>query len=126
VRGGTTTLVLAVMLLLLGGGCAHLRTGPDEALSGSRGKPSNGWLSRGVHLAERGPGYEALRADREGGQHWGASRLVGLLLLGLLGRLLALLLFATSLRLAVIIILMDTTINASLFQTRITSMVCTE
>jgi len=78
VRGGTTTLVLAVMLLLLEGGCAHLRTGPDEALSGSRGKPSNGWLSRGVHLADRGPGYEALRTDREGGQHWGASRLVAL------------------------------------------------
>jgi len=78
VRGGTNTLVLTLTLLLLGGGCAHLRTGADESLSGSRGKPSNGWLSRGARLADRGPGYEVLRTDREGGQHWGASRLVAM------------------------------------------------
>jgi penicillin-insensitive murein endopeptidase len=59
-------------------GCAHLRVSADDDGSGSRGKPSGGWLVRGAHLPPRGAGYEVLREDRDGGQHWGTARLVAL------------------------------------------------
>lgn len=45
---------------------------------GSRGKPSTGWLAHGVRLPDRGPGFEALRTEAEGGLHFGTDRIVGM------------------------------------------------
>lgn len=70
--------LLALLLAAWATGCAHLRASADDAAGGSRGKPSGGWLARGVHLPPRGVGYEVLRAPSAGGQHWGTARLVAL------------------------------------------------
>lgn len=70
--------LLALALVVWAFGCAHLRTTPDDASGGSRGKPSAGWLARGLRLPPRGAGYEVLRTPADGGQHHGTARLVGL------------------------------------------------
>lgn len=70
--------LLGLLLAVWSFGCAHLRATPDDATGGSRGKPSGGWLARGVHLPPRGVGYEVQRPAAEGGQHWGTARLVAL------------------------------------------------
>jgi penicillin-insensitive murein DD-endopeptidase len=60
------------------GGCAHLLPGAASPEGGSRGKPSTGWLAHGSRLPDRGPGFEALRTEAEGGLHFGTDRLVGM------------------------------------------------
>lgn len=69
-----TSLVAAQALA----GCAHLMPGAASPEGGSRGKPSTGWLAHGVRLSDRGPGFEALRTEAEGGLHFGTDRLVGM------------------------------------------------
>ena len=55
------------------GGCATLST-----TRGSRGRPNSGWISHAERLPDRGRGWQVLRDDAHGGQHWGTARVVSL------------------------------------------------
>lgn len=77
VRRGLASLLLALATHALTG-CAHLLPGAASPEGGSRGKPSTGWLAHGVRLPDRGPGFEALRTESEGGLHYGTDRVVGM------------------------------------------------
>ncbi|MBI5512679.1 MAG: penicillin-insensitive murein endopeptidase [Deltaproteobacteria bacterium] len=57
-------------------GCAAFFTERGVWDEGSRGSPSNGWLSRGYAAPVRGHGFIALRSEREGWNRWGTERLV--------------------------------------------------
>jgi penicillin-insensitive murein DD-endopeptidase len=45
---------------------------------GSRGRPNSGWISHAERLRDRGRGWQVLRDDARGGQHWGTARIVSL------------------------------------------------
>ena len=70
--------VLAAVFAVSAGGCAHLLPGAASPEGGSRGRPGTGWLAHGSRLPDRGPGFEALRTEAEGGLHFGTDRLVGM------------------------------------------------
>lgn len=76
-RRGLASLFLGLAAHALAG-CAHLLPGAVSPEGGSRGKPSTGWLAHGVRLPDRGPGFEALRTESEGGLHFGTDRVVGM------------------------------------------------
>ncbi|MBK6532653.1 MAG: penicillin-insensitive murein endopeptidase [Deltaproteobacteria bacterium] len=76
-RRGLASLFLGLAAHALTG-CAHLLPGAASPEGGSRGKPSTGWLAHGVRLPDRGPGFEALRTESEGGLHFGTDRVVGM------------------------------------------------
>jgi penicillin-insensitive murein endopeptidase len=67
----TRSFALVVALALEG--CASF-----SHLEGSRGRPNGGWVSRAVRLPDRGRGWQVLRDDAHGGQHWGTARVVSL------------------------------------------------
>ena len=77
VRRGLASLYLALAAHALAG-CAHLLPGAASPEGGSRGKPSTGWLAHGSRLPDRGPGFEVLRTEAEGGLHFGTDRIVGM------------------------------------------------
>ncbi len=54
-------------------GCASISN-----FTGSHGRPNSGWVSHGTRLADRGRGWQVLRDDAHGGQHWGTARIVSL------------------------------------------------
>ncbi len=78
-RASIALFAALVAALVIGGvGCAHGLARRGSIDDGSRGSPSAGWLAYGVRLPDHGPGFETLRSEREGGLHWGTSRLVAM------------------------------------------------
>lgn len=55
-------------------GCMSVVEGPSPSTT-SRGRPNQGWLKRGVAMAERGPGFVRARPGED--TRWGTLSLVG-------------------------------------------------
>ncbi len=67
--------VVLALAMCGAGGC--IQSAMRDAWDGmSIGGPSNGVVVRPVRLADRGDGYDALRSEDAGGQHFGTARLV--------------------------------------------------